>query len=286
MQAALDAGNPDRALEIVFPAVGVVDAEVQVLRSLEPVWERLRAGVRLVPRELRTGLEAVDRLEAFDPPTSPRFTSSDRQRMRQSSRLLTKLPNCCPRHSSTGFQGSGMSPSPSTPRRSPRQSCISRRRTTVERVGRADLRAVVRDLVAAPIRGDLLPAGNPRRKVRLRFCSELIEELRIAAGRPPVAARRGDDHQRHRRERSCILGLVEARKYGFARVVGLDLCPVCRDLLPCEVSLEFGPPRHDGWIPPTPARRWRRDAVRHRAAQRSHRTRTRPARTALPRGLL
>jgi pimeloyl-ACP methyl ester carboxylesterase len=71
MQAALDAGNPDRALEIVFPAVGVVDAEVQVLRSLEPVWERLRAGVRLVPRELRTGFEAIDRLEAFDPPDIP-----------------------------------------------------------------------------------------------------------------------------------------------------------------------------------------------------------------------
>jgi pimeloyl-ACP methyl ester carboxylesterase len=71
MQAALDAGNPDRALEIVFPAVGVVDTEVQVLRSLEPVWERLRAGVRLVPRELRTGVEAIDMLEAFDPPDIP-----------------------------------------------------------------------------------------------------------------------------------------------------------------------------------------------------------------------
>jgi pimeloyl-ACP methyl ester carboxylesterase len=71
MQVALDAGNPDRALEIVLPAVGVVDTEVQVLRSLEPVWERLRAGVRLVPRELRTGLNAMDMLEAFDPPDIP-----------------------------------------------------------------------------------------------------------------------------------------------------------------------------------------------------------------------
>ena len=71
MQAALDASNPDRALEIVLPAVGVVDTEVQVLRSLEPVWERLRAGVRLVPRELRTGFEAIDMLDAFDPPDIP-----------------------------------------------------------------------------------------------------------------------------------------------------------------------------------------------------------------------
>ena len=71
MQAALDAGNPDRALEIVFPAVGVVDTEIQVLRSLEPVWERLRAGVHLVPREFRTGFEAIDTLEAFNPPDIP-----------------------------------------------------------------------------------------------------------------------------------------------------------------------------------------------------------------------
>jgi pimeloyl-ACP methyl ester carboxylesterase len=47
------------------------NTEIQVLRSLEPVWERLRAGVRLVPREVRTGFEAIDRLEAFDPPDIP-----------------------------------------------------------------------------------------------------------------------------------------------------------------------------------------------------------------------
>jgi pimeloyl-ACP methyl ester carboxylesterase len=71
MQAAMDADNPDRALELLFPAIGVVDAEVQVLQSMEPVWERLRAGIRLVPRELRTGFEASNRLEAFDPPDIP-----------------------------------------------------------------------------------------------------------------------------------------------------------------------------------------------------------------------
>jgi pimeloyl-ACP methyl ester carboxylesterase len=70
-QAALDAGDPDRALEIVFPAVGVVEGEVQMLRSVESVWERLRAGVRLVPRELRTGFQAIDRLQALDPPDIP-----------------------------------------------------------------------------------------------------------------------------------------------------------------------------------------------------------------------
>jgi pimeloyl-ACP methyl ester carboxylesterase len=73
VQAALDAGDPDRALEILFPAVGVVDQEVQVLRSLEPVWARLREGVRLVPRELQTLAlpEGGNRLMEFDPPDVP-----------------------------------------------------------------------------------------------------------------------------------------------------------------------------------------------------------------------
>jgi pimeloyl-ACP methyl ester carboxylesterase len=71
-QAALDAGNPDRALEIVFPAVGVVEEEVQIIRSLPPVWARLCDGVRLVPREIRTMLdEATDRLTKPDLPDIP-----------------------------------------------------------------------------------------------------------------------------------------------------------------------------------------------------------------------
>lgn len=71
VQAALDAGDEDRALEIIFPLIGVAETEVQMLRSAEPVWERLRAGVRLVPRELQTGLQAIDRLKALDPPDIP-----------------------------------------------------------------------------------------------------------------------------------------------------------------------------------------------------------------------
>ena len=42
-----------------------------MLRSVESVWERLRAGVRLVPRELQTGFQAIDRLKALDPPDIP-----------------------------------------------------------------------------------------------------------------------------------------------------------------------------------------------------------------------
>ena len=71
VQAALDASDEDRALEIIFAAIGVVETEVHVLRSVEAVWERLRAGVRLVPRELQTGFQAIDRLNALDPPDIP-----------------------------------------------------------------------------------------------------------------------------------------------------------------------------------------------------------------------
>ena len=71
VQAALDAGDPDRALELTFPAIGVTDTEAHVLRSVESVWERLRQGVRLVPRELRTGFQAIDRLKPLDPPDIP-----------------------------------------------------------------------------------------------------------------------------------------------------------------------------------------------------------------------
>ena len=73
VQSALDAGDPDRALEIAFSIVGIVDAEVQILRSLEPVWERLREGVRQVPREMQVRVveEVVDRLRSFAPPDIP-----------------------------------------------------------------------------------------------------------------------------------------------------------------------------------------------------------------------
>ena len=71
VQVALDAGDPDGALEILFPAIGVTDTEAYVLRSVESVWKRLRQGVRLVPRELRTGFQAIDRLNPLDPPDIP-----------------------------------------------------------------------------------------------------------------------------------------------------------------------------------------------------------------------
>ena len=70
-RSAVDAGDLDRALDVVLSSVGVVDAEVQVLRSVEPVWTRLRAAVRQVPRELGVVDEVRDRLQALQPPDVP-----------------------------------------------------------------------------------------------------------------------------------------------------------------------------------------------------------------------
>jgi pimeloyl-ACP methyl ester carboxylesterase len=71
VQAALDAGDPDRALEIFFRAAGVVEEEVQIIRSLPEVWARARESVGLVPRELRTAREGIDGLTASDAPDIP-----------------------------------------------------------------------------------------------------------------------------------------------------------------------------------------------------------------------
>jgi pimeloyl-ACP methyl ester carboxylesterase len=68
VQAALDAGNTDHALDIFFAAVGVVESEVEVLRSLEPVWQRIREAHQRVPREMRLAPEERDRVIAFEPP--------------------------------------------------------------------------------------------------------------------------------------------------------------------------------------------------------------------------
>jgi pimeloyl-ACP methyl ester carboxylesterase len=72
METALDAGDADRALELFLPFAGVVDEEVEALRALEPVWARMQAGVRLVPREIRSGLrDGPGWLARFDLPDVP-----------------------------------------------------------------------------------------------------------------------------------------------------------------------------------------------------------------------
>lgn len=72
METALDAGHPDRALELFLPLAGMIDEEVQALQALEPVWARMRSSVRLVPREMRSALrDDPNWLSRFDPPNVP-----------------------------------------------------------------------------------------------------------------------------------------------------------------------------------------------------------------------
>ena len=72
MEIAIEADDPDRALELFLPQAGIIDEEVKALRTLEPVWARVRAGARLVPREIRAARrEGRDWLGTLDPPDVP-----------------------------------------------------------------------------------------------------------------------------------------------------------------------------------------------------------------------
>ena len=132
VQAALDAGNADRALEIFFASVGGADHEVEVLRSLEPVWQRIREGVQRVPRETRLTPEERGRVMAFRPPDVATLYIYGEETDRRSFRPLRTLPNAYRTLSSTALPDNGTSRSLSTQRRSPRPSWHSLRLTTTE----------------------------------------------------------------------------------------------------------------------------------------------------------
>ena len=71
MQAALDAGDPDQALEIFLSAIGVADDGGAVLRSVESVWERPERVSASSPASSGPAHEAIDRLKALGPPDIP-----------------------------------------------------------------------------------------------------------------------------------------------------------------------------------------------------------------------
>lgn len=52
-ESALRADDPDRALEVFFPVADLSSEEIQSVRDQQPVWETLRQGVRVFPREHR-----------------------------------------------------------------------------------------------------------------------------------------------------------------------------------------------------------------------------------------
>lgn len=71
-QSALDVGDPDRAIELFCPVADIVEQEVDVLRTLEPAWERMREGVLMLPRELRAlRVDGRALLSAVEPPDVP-----------------------------------------------------------------------------------------------------------------------------------------------------------------------------------------------------------------------
>lgn len=52
MESALADGDPARAIEIFSPVADIAAEELAAVRSEEPVWEALKAGVKVFPREL------------------------------------------------------------------------------------------------------------------------------------------------------------------------------------------------------------------------------------------
>ena len=110
VRVALDAADPDGALEILFPAIGVSDTEAHVLRSVESVWERLRQGVRLVPPR------TADRVPGDRPAQPPRPAGhTDALPLRREDRRLS-VPYCG-RSSRTVAESSAPPPSrPAAPR--------------------------------------------------------------------------------------------------------------------------------------------------------------------------
>jgi len=53
LDAAVEAGHPDLALETFFPVADITAAEIAMVRSQDVAWQALRAGVMIFPREHR-----------------------------------------------------------------------------------------------------------------------------------------------------------------------------------------------------------------------------------------
>lgn len=73
VRSAVDAGDPDRALELFLPIADITEQEREVIRAQEPIWQALREGVLVFPREHRAladdGPASLSRLRLPDIPT-------------------------------------------------------------------------------------------------------------------------------------------------------------------------------------------------------------------------
>lgn len=72
MESALADGDPERAIEIFSPVADITPEELAAVRSEAPVWEALKAGVQVFPRELQALQdEGVPRLSQTELPDVP-----------------------------------------------------------------------------------------------------------------------------------------------------------------------------------------------------------------------
>lgn len=72
LDAAVARNDPDHALEVFFPVADITAQEMELVRSQTPIWEALRAGVRVFPREHRALRDEGPRLlAATEPPDVP-----------------------------------------------------------------------------------------------------------------------------------------------------------------------------------------------------------------------
>lgn len=72
MESALADGDPDRAIETFSPVADITSEELNAVRGEEAVWEALKAGVKVFPRELAAMQnEAVALLSKTELPNVP-----------------------------------------------------------------------------------------------------------------------------------------------------------------------------------------------------------------------
>lgn len=103
--AAVEAGEPDRALETFFPLADIPPEEIAMIRSQDAVWQALCAGAMVFPRESRALHEDGRRMfEAEKLPevpmlylygeltTAPIYTSADQAAQLWPSAEIRRLP--------------------------------------------------------------------------------------------------------------------------------------------------------------------------------------------------
>lgn len=72
VEAALEAGDPDRALEAFLPVADIFGEELEAARAQKSVWETMRQGIRVLPREAQAlAADGARLLSAVEPPDVP-----------------------------------------------------------------------------------------------------------------------------------------------------------------------------------------------------------------------